>query len=167
MSPASQQQIESQLRNLISKLPLREQRKWLPRKHVVHHNLRNDIQDLLRTNPKLTFTTRQLATHFSNTRSAEISSGSIEYHLAKLMATQDVYRTDAQGTNGCRWAYGARAILHLTCVDAADLEVKRRFIDIEGVAYELSLDPFGQTRWVYSHQGRWLRVPGDIKLVLS
>lgn len=161
MSPASSQKIEEQIITLIQKLPLKEQKKWKPIRRQAHPALGKHIADLFRTNPHNAFTTSQIANTMTQELGSTISTGSAYYHCQKLLLSQDICRIGNE--------YRYRRILHLTCVDPADTDIRRTFISEGGRKYYLQLDPFGQLRWITENPQTlsWMALPYDVRCVLS
>ena len=162
MSPASQKQIEDRIKELVAKLPIKEQKKWLPIKRHSHPNLGKHIAAVFRDNPRSAFTTRAIAELMTQALGTPISTGSAYYYCNKLMLSQDIHRNH---DNLYQW----RPILHLTCVDPAEADIKRKFKSESGRTYYLELDPYGQLRWVTEdpESMTWRRVASNVRFVLS
>lgn len=161
MSPASSQKIEEQIITLIQKLPLKEQKKWRPIRRQAHPDLAKHLLATFRDNPHDAFTTSQLAGIMTHQLGATISTGSVYYYCHKFLLSQDICRIGNE--------YRYRRILHLTCIDPADTDIRRTFISEGGRKYYLQLDPFGQLRWITENPQTlsWMSLPYDVRCVLS
>ena len=157
--------IRTEIRRLVNQLPEKERASWLPKKYNFHPNLGGKIHNLLTDNHHIHLTTKQITHAMSQEFSSPISTGDTLYHLNKLLARNEIFKThDTKGHT----AWQVKQILHMTCIDPANKEVARNYTDGKH-KYRLRMDIFGQTQWVMAHpvNKTWQRVPHNIRFIIE
>lgn len=157
--------IRAEIRRLVNQLPEQERASWLPKKYNFHPHLRDRIFAFLKDNHDIHLTTKQITNAMTQEFSSPISTGDILYHLNKLTAHNEIFKThDLKGHT----AWQVKQILHMTCTDPANKEVARNYTDGKH-KYRLRMDIFGQTQWVMANpvNRTWQRAPHNIRFIIE